>query len=208
MTTPEVGSRLLALGWPQTVQNAKTGEVYGVVPNCHEFQRPGDDTVVARLCNETAIYDFLFRARLGGQPYPLEYARGFFDWADQGWWSSLYFVFLVRNGEGAPVACMDLKECNLERSEIGYWCSAAVSGLMTNAVALLVDVAGRVGFRNLTAVTLADNHRSQSVLLRTGFQEDGEFLDGAAKKRYRKPLLPVPATPEDYSESRSDQPIR
>lgn len=207
MSTSDIGSRLLGLGWPRGVQNAKTGKAYVVVPNCHEFQRPGDDAVVARLCNETAIYNFLFRERLAGQPYPLEYARGFLEWADQGW-RSQYFVFLVRNAEGTPVACMDLKESNLERSEIGYWCSTSVSGLMTNAVALLAEVAGQVGFRSLTAVTLADNLRSQAVLRRTGFQEEGDFLEeGVAKRRYGK-RLPVPFAPGDQSESRSDQPIR
>jgi len=122
----------------------------------------------------------------------VEFARGFLDWADQGWRSSQYFVFLLRTAEGAPVACMDLKEGDLERSEIGYWCSAAASGLMTNAVSLLAEVAGRVGFRSLTAVTLADNQRSQNVLLRTGFREEGAFLDeGVAKRRYGRQLAAV-----------------
>jgi len=177
-------------GWPRPIVNLKSGETYYLFPNTDEYRTSQDDVEVARLCNQPEIYDFLFRTMLAGAPYGIEHAKGFLEWSNEGWKSSQYFVFLLRDAKGTPVGCIDIKGNDLQASEIGYWCSSEVTGLMTNTVKSVSQLAKSVGFRKLVAITLVNNQRSQSVLKNNGFSDVGEFEDdGVRKRKYEKALI-------------------
>ena len=177
------------LAWPKRIPQKNSSESFFLWPNTAEFQQENDAEAVRTLCNQPLIYDFLFRKMLGGRPYDLDFARGFFNWSDEGWKSSQYFVFLLRNAAGDPVGCIDIKQFDLSGSEIGYWCSSAVNGVMSNTVAALCEWAGDVGFKNLRAIALFDNLRSQTVLKKNGFVWKEDFVEeGDQKRLFTKPL--------------------
>ena len=50
---------------------------------------------VVSVCNEPQVYDWLFRERLQGKPYPLEDAGWFKEWGTQGWEDNTHFLFIV-----------------------------------------------------------------------------------------------------------------
>lgn len=61
-----------------------------------------------------------------------------------------------------------------QSANLGYWVDASLAGrgLMSRAVALLVDYArDELGLHRLQAGTLLDNPASQRVLLRNGFEQ-------------------------------------
>ncbi len=64
---------------------------------------------------------------------------------------------------------MDIKSANLESAEIGYWLSAHHSGVMTNAVCALVQLARDAGYAELFALIRPTNTRSANVVARAGF---------------------------------------
>src|SRR5688572_29002030 len=97
-----------------------------------------DIDVIAELCNQTAIYELLFKDKLEGKPYPREKAAGFIDWARKGWQDNSHFVFLLRDATGEISAAVDIKSPNLAEAEIGYWADANKPGYMTNIIAAVV----------------------------------------------------------------------
>jgi ribosomal-protein-alanine N-acetyltransferase len=63
-----------------------------------------------------------------------------------------------------------------QSASVGYWLSedAGGRGLATRAVIELVDLAfGRLGLHRVEAGTIPENHRSQAVLRRAGFERFG-----------------------------------
>ena len=63
-----------------------------------------------------------------------------------------------------------------QSASVGYWLSqdAGGRGLATRAVVEVTDVAfGLLGLHRLEAGTIPENHRSQAVLLRAGFERFG-----------------------------------
>ncbi len=135
--------------------------------------RPEDLEQVAEICNEGLVYDTLFRGKFEGRPYTSEDAKGFTDWAKQGWNNNDKFVFLIRDPQNRIVGAIDIKSNNTEAAEIGYWASSTTPGIMTNAVKALCDIAKDAGYKQLYGLTVPNNERSQKVLLRAGFSDEG-----------------------------------
>jgi len=156
--------------------NPKNGRHYELV---RADQVPPTETNLASILaasNEPAIYEFLWRDILKGQPYPPEKAVAFLTWAKKSWDASSNFVFVVKDDSGNVVGAADIKGNDPQGAEIGYWASAAHSGIATPAVRLMCRQAALAGFTALFAFVKTSNPRSASVLERNGFvkfaQED------------------------------------
>ncbi len=139
---------------------------------------------IARVCNQTAIYDFLFRARLGGNPYQTCDAAQFLTWAAKGWREQTHFVFLLLDSAELVVGALDIKSAAPAGAEIGYWCSNEHRGLMTNAVKSLTELARAAGFISLWARVRKDNAASIRVLQRNGFTFKGDWAADATRDHY------------------------
>jgi RimJ/RimL family protein N-acetyltransferase len=141
---------------------------------------------IVSICNQEAIYNFLFRKRLNGEPYQPSSAEGFITWAKQGWASGEYFVFISRDELGNIVGAIDIKSNKIVDPEIGYWMDKNAPGYMSNIVSGLVDRAKEAGAKTVIAYTKPENEKSKRVLLRAGFtyvgrvdhaDTDGEIHD-------------------------------
>ena len=150
------------------ITNHLTGHTYRLV-NAGGLE-PTDSTLrgITAICNEPAIYDWLFRPSLEGKPYPEQKAREFLAWSKAGWDTRTHFVFAVIDGQGEIAAACDLKSI-APVPEMGYWASHHHRGIMTNAVRAVIAFASAAGFTALYARTKIGNTQSQSVLLRAGF---------------------------------------
>jgi RimJ/RimL family protein N-acetyltransferase len=165
-STPNVS----ALAEPQEIANFRTGETYLLTPAGLALESaPTDIPQIVSICNEPAIYDFLFAVRLQGTPYATADAERFLSWSRRGWEEGAYFVYVLRDASGTVAGAMDIKSNNLASAEIGYWLSSAHSGVMTNAVVQLAQNAHAAGYRQLFAWVRVTNTRSQGVLERAGF---------------------------------------
>lgn len=133
------------------------------------------------VCNEPEIYRWLFADLCGGKPYSPKDADAWLYWAYRGWSENTHFAFAVLDQWGDVLAACDIKSNSVIDAEIGYWCSTAASGIMTDAVRAMIDVALRAGFRSFIAYTRPGNVRSVAVLGRLGFArptvagDDGRF---------------------------------
>lgn len=170
-----------------TIKNFKTGE------DCQLWRVDKmnidnkDYEQIRRICNEDAVYNYLFKEKLEGKPYPLEKAIGFIDWAKKGWEDNTHFVFIVRNPEGKIVAAVDTKTNNRDGAEIGYWASAEYPGVMTNAVLAMIELDKQAGFKSVWARVRKGNERSCGVQERAGLKYDSDFTN--ENKEYRKYIL-------------------
>lgn len=154
------------------VRNVRTGEPYFLQRADAIEPSAGNIADLVRICNEPAIYSFLFGEALDGAPYGEEMARDFFDWSAQGWREGVFFVFVVTTENDRIAAAIDLKSNELASPEIFYWCSVEHRGLMGATVGALCSVAAMAGFRSLVARVRRANARSQDVVLRNGFVRD------------------------------------
>ena len=156
--------------------NARTGELYAL-ESVDDATRFGLEAAaqVAAVCDEPLIYERLFRHRLAGHPYDAANGWRFLTWAENHWRAGTAFVFVITHPIDGIVGALDVKSTDVVGAEIGYWLSARHSGVMTNAVTLMRDLAWAAGYRALFALTDPDNTRSQAVLTRVGFVEDGVF---------------------------------
>lgn len=170
--------------------NAKSGSIQvlsrasliDAAPEC--IQR------IVQICNETAVYDFLFRRRLNGNSYDESMALGFLEWAKKGWDEGTHYVFIATDENGRIDAALDIKSNDLEKAEVGYWSSALKSGVVTPGLELMCSIASEAGFRGLTALTLPGNDRSQAVLRRNQFQDLGLIEErGRSYRKFVKPLI-------------------
>lgn len=154
------------------VTNVKTGETYGlcslngcfIVSDSHAAD-------VAQYCNEPTIYGVCFAQRYNGRPYTVDDAWDFLEWVQECWESESYFVFGLISSNGHLVGTIDLKSPNRRSAEIGYLLSRDHSGVMTNAVKAVVEIARQNGYQELYGDVLPENVRSTNVLLRAGFRE-------------------------------------
>lgn len=149
--------------------NARTGERYELVPARDADTPVSDIAAIVSVCNEPAIYDLLFAERCAGRPYAAADAERFLSWAARGWQGGTHFVYLIRCESGEVAGAIDIKSANRESAEIGYWLSAAHSGVMTNAVIALLERARAAGYAELHALVRPTNIRSANVLKRAGF---------------------------------------
>jgi len=153
--------------WPIT--NPKTGKRYSVV---RADQIAGNEKIhqrLVKLCNEPAVYDFLFRGLLQGKPYGTNMAEGFLARATQGWQKQSHFVFVTVDEAGEVCGAMDIKSSDREKAEIGYWASVEHSGIATPTVSVVCEIAAAAGFASLFAFVKTTNPKSVAVLERNGF---------------------------------------
>ena len=162
----------------KAIKNILTQEVYSL--QSIDSIQPAEDRVkqVSSICNEPEVYRWLYRDMFGGDPYPSSAAVEWISWGAEGWQNGTHFVFIVLDGAGEIVAACDIKNTDLDRAEIGYWASVHHRGIMTNAVAAMIEMGEESGFRGFSAEVLPENIRSQAVLVRTGF----ELSEDAAQK--------------------------
>lgn len=163
-------------------------QVYSVddsfVPSNEDIKRLMD------ICSQELIYSRLFKSKFKGESYTEDRAKGFFEWAKDGWREQKRFVFVVKNPRGQISCNMEIKSTDLKDAEIGYWASSDSPGLMTNAIRKLCEIAQNAGFKRLHALVNVDNNKSVGVITRTGFV-GSESLDKDGKKYqvYRKQLF-------------------
>jgi RimJ/RimL family protein N-acetyltransferase len=96
-------------------------------------------------------------------------ADSWLHWARRGWSENAHFTFAVLDQWGDVSAACDIKSNSVTDAEIGYWCSTSASGIMTNAVRAMIEVALHAGFQSFIAYTRPGNVRSIAVLGRLGF---------------------------------------
>ncbi|MCC9658802.1 GNAT family N-acetyltransferase, partial [Rhodopirellula halodulae] len=138
------------------------------------------DTFRRRLvdcCNETTIYDRLFRSRLSSNRYSFDDAAGFIRWADDGWRTGSHFVFVALDSDDLPIASCDIKTTTRVRDEIGYWRSRRRMGCMTDIADAMMRLAIADGFRELFARIHPSNPGSAAVVKRLGFERHGKKDD-------------------------------
>jgi RimJ/RimL family protein N-acetyltransferase/isopentenyldiphosphate isomerase len=168
-----------------SVKNYLNNEDYYISPANESWEEDVDQ--ITRICSQELIYNVLFKERLKGLPYISKNALEFIAWINEGWEKNEWFVFFIRNGEGKIIGAVDIKSDNLEEAEIGYWMSEKVKGVMTNAVLALTEIAKNAGYKSLYGLTVPDNEKSQNVLKRAGFTDQG--LVNQKSKKYIKFLL-------------------
>lgn len=159
--------------WP--FQNPKTGKAYSVVRADQVENTDKDHQRLVKLCNEPAVYDFLFRGMLQGQPYGMNMAEGFLRHAAEGWQRQSSYVFVMLDANSEICGAMDIKSNARKRAEIGYWASAEHSGIASPAVKVMCTIAGEAGFESLFAFVKTTNPKSVAVL------ERNEFLKSAGE---------------------------
>ena len=167
------------------VRHARTGATYHLIRMDALDATPERLDEVVAACNETQIHRWLFAQRLGHEPYSAEMAADFLRWAREGWAAGTHFVFGLLGPGGELAAVLDIKSAEPDGAEVGYWLRAAHSGVMTNALAALVEQARAAGYRSLFAQVRQGNARSAAVLTRTGFTpEGGEDFQGHPHERF------------------------
>ncbi|MEM7014395.1 MAG: GNAT family N-acetyltransferase, partial [Verrucomicrobiota bacterium] len=152
---------------------------------------------ITSICNEPIVFSSLFSEMFPEGEYPQSAAHDFVTWATDGWEQGTHFVFATLDSAGLVVSTCDIKSNQLKDAEIGYLCSAAHTGVMTNSVTAMLALAVEAGFHSFIAHVRAENTASQRVLERVGFQRDGEFSPGSSRIRYRvnKTSILTPDTP-------------
>lgn len=128
-----------------------------------------DLSTIVRRCNEPLIYKYLFKDSLDGRPYAIADARVFIEWANLGWKEHRYFVFLIKSPGGKIVGYVEISSDILTESAIGYWITSTVSGVMTNVLTCMIDIARAAGYRKLFALVEPDNIRSLKLVERVQF---------------------------------------
>lgn len=151
------------------VVNHLTGRTCFLVQASDLISDPLSVSQVASICNESDVYEWLFREPFTGRPYDEAKALEWLQWSRDGWLSGRHFVFAVVDDARWVNAACDIKS-NEPVAEIGYWASRQHRGVMTNAVKAMCGLAKEAGFRKLCARTKEKNLRSQAVLERSGFE--------------------------------------
>ncbi len=128
---------------------------------------------ITEICNQPPVHKSL-EAIVGNNPYTVGDARGFIEWAKDGWLSEKWYVFLVRDSNNKILACVDIKvvkDSDTGGREIGFWADSENPGVVTNSAFKLIEFAKTKGINKLYGLTDKSNTRSSNVLLRTGFEQ-------------------------------------
>lgn len=175
---------------PRPVQNHKTDRVYQLTPVDGRLEAgPERLAQVVAICNQPAVYELLFAERLGGAPYGPEMAERFFAWGRRGWAEQTHYLFLLLSPAGEVAGAIDIKSADRDSAETGYWLHSGHSGVMTNALVALTELARDAGYRELHAFVRLDNPRSAGVLTRAGFTLMNELeRSGRPYRRYARRL--------------------
>jgi RimJ/RimL family protein N-acetyltransferase len=157
------------------VEHYQTGEKFTIQSNDWSAEFTEEDYErLAQIMNEPEIYNRFFRSHLEGKPYTKEAAQRAVEKEKMRWEEKTKFEFLIRDSQGQIVGGMQIKSPKLEAAEIGYWMSETTPGVMTNAIVALCVIAKEAGFNSLYGMTIAHNEKSQRVLERAGFVNEGE----------------------------------
>lgn len=172
------------------VTNFKTSEIWQMFSVDSTFVAKNEDLErIKTICNEPLVYKWLFKENLRNKPYTLEKAKGFIDWAHDGWNKQEYFVFLIKDIQGVIQAAIDVKSNNVDKAEVGYWASGDKPGIMTNVVKILCDLAKQAGYKGLFSDVQVTNEKSGKVLERINFSLEEELTkDYKQYYRYSKKL--------------------
>jgi RimJ/RimL family protein N-acetyltransferase len=168
----------------QKIKNKRNKAIYEFVPS---FLAGLDDKQIQNLvciCNESLIYE-LFRLKLNGNPYSENDAKQFISWADEGWNHETHFVFVLLDTTGKIVGTISINSANRNMAEIGYWCSHAHRGLMTDALSCLKMAAQHLGFTALCARVRKNNTASVKVLERNEFILVGDWPEDSSRSFYQ-----------------------
>ena len=171
-----------------TIENRITGQKYRLLPANKLPALEGQEENIAAICNQTAIYNFLFRDRLGGHPYQPKDAQSFLSWAESGWKEQKYFVFFLVDQQGLVAGALDIKSADRSKAEVGYWCSEHHRGLMSNAVNAMIELARSAGYKSLWARIVKDNAASRKVLERSGFTLTGDWSEDPSREHFERTL--------------------
>ena len=168
----------------RTVRHPRDGRRYELAAVVLVEPTTEQVTTVERICNEPLIYTSLFEEMLGGRRYSRDDAERFFAWGVEGWQQGTHFVFVLVDDVGEIVGAIDIKSPTLESAEIGYWLSAAHSGVMTGAVEEIIGLARECGYEELYGLVRPGNEQSARVLLRAGFARVEDVV--RAEKTYHR----------------------
>lgn len=171
------------------IANQLNSFTYRMVPAVQVAATPEHLENLASICNQQAIYDFLFRERFNGRPYGMNDGQSFLDWAGKGWREQTHFVFLLLAPSGLIAGALDIKSGDRVMAEIGYWCSTLHRGLMSGAVAELKSMASQASFTTLFGRVRKDNIASIKVLERNGFVSLGDWPGDSNRLRYEAALV-------------------
>lgn len=175
------------LGAYSVERYGENGQTADVVPVSSSYPLSADNIrEIVAVCNQEAVYGYLFQEKLHGEAYTEVNAHGFEDWANKGWETGAYFPFVIKTKDGQVIGAVDIKSNSPEEAEIGYWMDSNYRGYMTQVVIGLIEQARAAGFRSLKAHTKLDNVRSGGVLSRAGFKYIGtvEKEPGVIRKKY------------------------
>jgi RimJ/RimL family protein N-acetyltransferase len=164
------------------VKNFLTGEEGNLIPLSKENEISETDLArIAEICNsEKNKCHFISTGMdfLKTQNYTISNAKFWVeDLGWKGWENNSNFVFIVKNSNKEIVCAIDIKEADIESSEIGYWASENDKGWMTNTVIALINKAKLSGFKGLIALTWPDGFSSQRILQRAGFKSDDLMVE-------------------------------
>lgn len=159
------------------IKNFKTDKVFHLKPllsNDKDASKLEQD--IYNCCTEKLIYEVLFKD-MYPDGYTLENAKGFIQYSNQGWAEKTHFIFgIFDTDNNSLVGAIDIKSANLDCAEVGYWLSTNYSGLMTNALKAIVDIARKNNYKSLEIFTELTNQKSENVVKRAGFEYIEEVL--------------------------------
>ncbi len=111
-------------------------------------------------------------------PYSADDARAFLRWSRAHDGSTPPVAYVVADRSSDRLLGVVSLERQGDRAELGYWITAASQGcgLMKEAAGALLEHGAKrlAGVRTVTATTDPENHRSQAVLLASGFRKVAE----------------------------------
>ena len=153
----------------------KTNKIYRLypankIPNTSEMHQQIKD-----CCNEKSIFKWIFED-ICPNGYPIESAVDFLEISKKGWTDNSHFIFSVLSDQGDYAGSLDLKSSNLKLCEVGCWFSENHTGVATNALSALINIAKQAGYLHLFAQTRPGNDRSIRLLERIGFKENTKHL--------------------------------
>ena len=156
---------------PVQIANYCSNEKYSMISAIALPETEHNISSLVNICNETEIYKWLFNRAV----YDEKRAVEFLKWARLGWADGTHFVFIIIDKNQNIAGAIDIKSDKTDAAEIGYWVSENHSGLATNSLLKLKDVAAAAGYRRLYARVRPLNKKSIAVLERAGFRLDQKY---------------------------------
>lgn len=153
---------------------SKSGDIYYLLGSSKAFL-PGDTEQLVNICNKGEVYAKLFKYRLNKHPYTTDSAFSFIAWFREGWRTSEYFPFLVRDSGGTIRGSCEIKSAARDSAEIGYWIQDGYPGVMSVAVEKMIKFAEEMGYRKLTARVKEENDTSITFLKKIGFDTQNKY---------------------------------